>query len=190
MMTIFPRSTLRPTRTGLRQPRQTEKFCWVGNGWAIGRSRRCGRRSRPSSGTRSIYLSKTDWTAKDFLPYVAYLDKSAAHKPLDWFYDSYLFLAYGGAPSGKQYIDGATNKADWEYYFDNLLFCQDRSLHALQTCLRQVEGQLGPRGRKINRKILGRCGSPIDQFRRLDRQGSGGRGPVHPRTCVSGHRGR
>lgn len=96
-----------------------------------------------------IYLSKTDWTAKDFLPYVAYLDKSAAHKPLDWFYDSYLFLAYGGAPSGKQYIDGATNKADWEYYFDNLLFCQDRSLHALQTCLRQVEGQLGPRGRKI-----------------------------------------
>lgn len=95
-----------------------------------------------------IYLGKDDWVPKDFLPYVAYLGKETAKKPLDWFYDSYLFLAYGGAPSGKAYIDGATNQTDWRYYFDDLLFKKGRSLDALETCIRDVEKTLGPRARK------------------------------------------
>jgi hypothetical protein len=95
-----------------------------------------------------IYLGKEDWAPKDFLPYVAYLGKENAKKPLDWFYDSYLMLAYGGAPSGEEYIDGATNRSDWQYYLDELLFKEGRSLSALETCIRDVENQLGPRGRK------------------------------------------
>ena len=65
-----------------------------------------------------IYLSKDSWPQDDFLPYVAYLGKEPPRKPRDWFYDSFLFLAYGGAPSGTTYIDGPSNKADWEYYLD------------------------------------------------------------------------
>lgn len=95
-----------------------------------------------------IYLGKEDWAPRDFLPYVAYLGKEDAKKPLDWFYDSYLFLAYGGAPSGKAYINGATNRTDWQYYLDELLFKKGRSLDALETCIRDVEKTLGPRGRK------------------------------------------
>ena len=67
-----------------------------------------------------IYLSQGKWETDEFLPYVAYLGEEAGKKPLDWFYDSYLFLAYGGAPSGASYYDGPTNKDDWEYYFNQL----------------------------------------------------------------------
>ncbi len=92
-----------------------------------------------------IYLSKDSWSPDDFLPYVAYLGKESPPKPRDWFYDSFLFLAYGGAPSGTTYIDGPSNKADWEYYLDQLLFREGRSLTALEACIAHVEQTLGPR---------------------------------------------
>lgn len=92
-----------------------------------------------------IYLSKDSWSQDDFLPYVAYLGREPPRKQRDWFYDSFLFLAYGGAPSGTTYIDGASNKADWEYYLDQLLFREDRALAALETCIADVEQTLGPR---------------------------------------------
>lgn len=95
-----------------------------------------------------VYLGKEDWSPKDFLPYVAYLSKETTKHPRDWFYDSYLMLAYGGAPSGKAYIDGATDQRDWQYYLDDLLFRKGRSLDALNACIRDVEQTLGPRGRK------------------------------------------
>lgn len=97
-----------------------------------------------------IYLGPESWAKEEFLPYVAYLGKEGAKdkKPLDWFYDSFLFLAYGGAPSKTTYIDGPTVKTDWEFYFDNLLFREGRSLHALEACLGDVEKVLGPRGKK------------------------------------------
>jgi len=92
-----------------------------------------------------IYLQNDAWAQAEFLPYVAYLSRDAARKPQDWFYDSFLFLAFGGAPSGTTYISGASNKADWEFYFDQLLFRPDRSLAALDACIRDVEKTLGPR---------------------------------------------
>jgi len=92
-----------------------------------------------------VYLSKDSWPQEDFLPYVAYLGKERQKKPRDWFYDSFLFLAYGGAPSGTTYIDGPSNKADWEYYWDQLLFREDRALAGLEACLADVERTLGPR---------------------------------------------
>ncbi len=92
-----------------------------------------------------IYLSKDSWPQDDFLPYVAYLGKEPPRKPRDWFYDSFLFLAYGGAPSGTTYIDGPSNKADWEHYLDQLLFREGRALAALETCIADVEQTLGPR---------------------------------------------
>jgi len=92
-----------------------------------------------------IYLQQDAWAQAEFLPYVAYLGKQSAKRPHDWFYDSFLFLAFGGAPSGTTYIVGTTNKTDWAYYFDRLLFRPDRSLAALDTCIRDVEQTLGPR---------------------------------------------
>ena len=86
-----------------------------------------------------IYLSRGKWETDEFLPYVAYLGQEAGNKPLDWFYDSYLFLAYSGDPSGTTYYDGSTNKDDWEHYF-NLLF---PALQNLQACIRNVEQTLG-----------------------------------------------
>ena len=49
-----------------------------------------------------IYLSQGKWETAEFLPYVAYLAQEAGNKPLDWFYDSYLFLAYGGLPAVRR----------------------------------------------------------------------------------------
>lgn len=92
-----------------------------------------------------VYLSKDSWSQDDFLPYVAYLGNEPPRKPRDWFYDSFLFLAYGGAPSGTTYIVGPSNKADWEHYLDQLLFREDRALAALETCIADVEQTLGPR---------------------------------------------
>lgn len=95
-----------------------------------------------------IYLGQDSRSKEDFLPYVAYLGKEETKKPLDWFYDSFLFLAYGGAPSKTTYIDGPTLKTDWEHYFDKLLFCKNRSLDSLEACIVDVEMVLGPREKK------------------------------------------
>ena len=75
----------------------------------------CPPSSRASDGMRDIMLIYGEpgkWKPDDFLPYVAYLDRQG--KPRDWFYDAFLFMMFGGAPSGKMYIDGATNRKDWE----------------------------------------------------------------------------
>ncbi len=92
-----------------------------------------------------IYLGQGKWNTDEFLPYVAYLGQDVGKQPLDWFYDSYLFLAYGGAPSGTTYYDGPTNKADWEHYFNLLL----PALQNLQACIRSVEHTLGPCPQKV-----------------------------------------
>jgi hypothetical protein len=92
-----------------------------------------------------IYLTKDGWGPDKFLPYVAYLGTDSSKKPRDWFYDSFLFLAFGGAPSGTTYIGGASNKADWEYYLDQMLFREGQSLGALDACIGDVEKTLGPR---------------------------------------------
>ena len=92
-----------------------------------------------------IYLSQDSWRQDDFLPYVTYLGKEPPWKPRDWFYDSFLFLAFGGAPSSTTYIDGPSNKADWEYYLAQLLFREGHALAALETCIADVEQTLGPR---------------------------------------------
>lgn len=94
-----------------------------------------------------IYLGKDSWAAGDFLPYVAYLGKEPVKRPHDWFYDGYLFLAFGGAPSGTTYIDGPSNLADWRYYLDQLLFCKGRALDGLDACIADVEKTLGPRAK-------------------------------------------
>ena len=89
-----------------------------------------------------IYLGGDHWKQEEFLPYVAYLGKGADKRAKDWFYDSYLFLAYGGAPSGTAYYNGPTVKADWEFYYD-MLFRNDRALRALEACIHDVAKTLG-----------------------------------------------
>lgn len=89
-----------------------------------------------------IYLGGDHWKQEEFLPYVAYLGKGADKRAKDWFYDSYLFLAYGGAPSGTAYYDGPTVKTDWEFYYE-MLFRNDRALRALEACIHDVAKTLG-----------------------------------------------
>jgi Domain of unknown function (DUF4855) len=89
-----------------------------------------------------IYCGEERWTPADFRPYVAYLAGLDGNQPKDWFYDSFLFMQYGGAPSGALYIDGKTNKADWES-FRRTLFDPTSYLQSLDACIEQVSRILG-----------------------------------------------
>ncbi|MBC7288619.1 MAG: DUF4855 domain-containing protein [Armatimonadetes bacterium] len=93
-----------------------------------------------------IYMRRDAWKQADFLPYVAYLDKGRGGRPVDWFFDAWLFLMFGGAPSGATYIHGTATKADWEHYL-GLLFSPDHNLAALDRCIEEVSAQLGDRQR-------------------------------------------
>ena len=85
-----------------------------------------------------VYCERA-WNLQQFLPYVAYLDRDG--KPQDWFYDSFLFMMFGGAPSGQTYYDGATNKGDWEHFLD-AVFTADMGFAALEEALVKVAEQL------------------------------------------------
>jgi len=103
----------------------------------------CPPQSRQSDGMRDImlvYATPGNWRPQNFLPYVAYVDR--AGKPCDWFYDAFLFLMYGGAPSGQAYIDGATNRRDWEFYLDEE-FAAGREFAALDQTVADAARQLG-----------------------------------------------
>ncbi|MEA3403731.1 MAG: DUF4855 domain-containing protein [Armatimonadota bacterium] len=80
------------------------------------------------------YLAPDRWSAADFRPYVAWLDRAGGGVPRDWFYDGWLFLMYGGAPSGGLYARGTANAADWHFYLD-LLFDAERNLAALDATI-------------------------------------------------------
>lgn len=105
----------------------------------------CPPDSELSGGMRDImlcYLADGRWAADDFLPYVAHLDKSNDGEPTDWFFDSFMFMMFGGAPSGGAYYNGTANKADWNFYLD-LLFSEDHNMAALDRALQQVGEKLG-----------------------------------------------
>lgn len=90
-----------------------------------------------------IYHREGMHRVEHLLPYVAYLDKAQGGRPVDWFYDSFLFMAYGGAPSGQLYITGATDRADWQFWLD-VLFEEGRNLSALEATIERVARTLGP----------------------------------------------
>lgn len=92
--------------------------------------------------TMLVYLGEEDWTANEFRPYVAYLDRAQGGRPTDWFYDSFLFLMYGGAPSNGSYFDGSANASDWRYYLDRL-FAPQSGLGGLEACVERVSQELG-----------------------------------------------
>ena len=102
----------------------------------------CPPRSRQSDGMRDImlvYATPDKWRQENFRPYVAYLDREGQAR--DWFYDAYLFLMFGGAPSGQAYSDGATNRKDWEFYLDEE-FAQDREFAALDATIGNVAREM------------------------------------------------
>lgn len=118
-------------------------------GSAPARSEYCPPQSRQSDGMRDImlvYAEPGHWRPANFLPYVAYVDP--AGQPRDWFYDAFLFLMYGGAPSKQTYIDGATNRRDWEYYLDEE-FSPDRELAALDQTVRDAAKRMGTKPPKV-----------------------------------------
>lgn len=108
----------------------------------------CPPDSEQSGGTRDImllYAAPKRWPVEHLRPYVAYLDKQTG-KAKDWFFDGWLFLMYGGAPSKQAYISGATNKGDWLYFLDTL-WEPGWELDALDKCIAQVGSELGDRGK-------------------------------------------
>ncbi len=107
----------------------------------------CPPASPQSGGMRDImliYEGGKAWKPEEFRPYVAYIDERG--EPKDWFYDAFLFLMFGGAPSGATYIDGATTRADWEHFL-NVTFARDRCLDALDQEIEAVGRRLGQGGR-------------------------------------------
>ena len=105
----------------------------------------CPPASVQSGGMRDVmlaYMGRDAWKPADFLPYVAYLDKADGGRPRDWFFDAWLFLMFGGAPSGGAYYNGTANMADWQYYLD-LLFSPAQNLAALNQCIEEVGDALG-----------------------------------------------
>ncbi len=103
----------------------------------------CPPESPQSGGMRDImlcYLSTGRWHVEDFTPYVAWLDRDG--DPQQWFYDGWLFLMYGGAPSGQGYFGGQANASDWHYYLD-LLFAPDQNIAALDESITRMSEALG-----------------------------------------------
>lgn len=103
----------------------------------------CPPQSRQSDGMRDImliYATPGKWGPDEFLPYVAYLDQGG--QPRDWFYDAFLFLMYGGAPSGHTYIDGATDRKDWEFYLSEE-FAPGREFAALDRTVGEAARLMG-----------------------------------------------
>lgn len=76
--------------------------------------------------------------AESLMPYVA-----TAGADGQWLFDSFLFLRFGGGPSGAMYYNGPTNMADWEYALDQW-FAPGRDLAALQEAVAQASAALGP----------------------------------------------
>lgn len=109
----------------------------------------CPPSSPQSDGMRDImlcYVRSGGWDAEQFKPYVTYLDRTG--KPRDWFYDAYLFLMGGGAPSGASYMHQPTNKADWEYYLDTT-FAPSTHVDALEKALVEADNTLGQKPRTV-----------------------------------------
>jgi hypothetical protein len=105
----------------------------------------CPPDSPASGGMRDImlaYLQPGHWQEADFRPYVGYLDKSRGDVVTDWFYDSFLFLMFSGAPSGGAYYTGTANRDDWIFYLD-LLFSAQHNLAALDACIEATGQKLG-----------------------------------------------
>ncbi len=97
------------------------------------------------AGRRDImlcYLEPGAWSQADFGPYVTYRGVDAPH-PQDWFFDAWLMLMYGGAPSGKGYSDGATDHRDWSFFLDQL-WAPGRNLDALDQAITAAAQQLPP----------------------------------------------
>ncbi|MFQ6096157.1 MAG: DUF4855 domain-containing protein, partial [Armatimonadota bacterium] len=90
-----------------------------------------------------VYMRAGGWREHDFRPYVAHLNRSQGARPTAWFYDGFLFMAYGGAPSGHLYYNGPTDAADWRFFLD-WCFGDGEALSALDAAVRDLEGGLGP----------------------------------------------
>ncbi|MHB8994072.1 MAG: DUF4855 domain-containing protein [Armatimonadota bacterium] len=105
-----------------------------------------------SGGMRDLMLLyttvKEHYTADDLMPYVAYLDKQQSGRPMDWFYDCYLFLTIGSSLSGARYDSEATNLADWQHFLD-VTFAPDMNMHALDQAISRAAHTLGPPPKKV-----------------------------------------
>ncbi len=113
----------------------------------------CSPGSPEVGGTKNMVLITNGYYKKDpaieknsvdqLLPYVGYIGSSG--KINDFMFDSFLFSAFGGAPSGGQYgadIKKPTILSDWQYYIDNT-FMPDYNVSALNIATGEVKKALG-----------------------------------------------
>lgn len=113
----------------------------------------CPPGSPEVGGTRNMVLITNGYYRKDpaieknsvdqLLPYVGYISSSGKIK--DFMFDSFLFSAFGAAPSGGQYgadIKKPTVLSDWQYYINNT-FMPDYNVSALNIATEKVKQALG-----------------------------------------------
>ncbi|MBE3577190.1 MAG: DUF4855 domain-containing protein [Limnochordales bacterium] len=90
------------------------------------------------------------WTARDYLPYVAYLSEDG--KPQDWMFDSILLAPQGSTPSGRGLVGdkpgAAANMEDWQWLLDET-FMPGHQLDALQEAAHQAKQALGDPDYKV-----------------------------------------
>ncbi|WP_409341266.1 DUF4855 domain-containing protein [Paenibacillus sp. MBLB4367] len=116
-------------------------------------------------GTRNDYLIYAGWhtngtiqeskTAEKLLPAVAYMNRDGQIK--DMLFDSFTFLPYATASSGRSYVSATTaaasaNKTDWQEYID-FLFDGTNQLAALNEAAGQAKAALNQPGYKAKVKI-------------------------------------
>lgn len=88
-----------------------------------------------------LIYNQPERSTEHLMPYVARLDADGT--PVEWLFDSFLFLFYGGAPSGASYYNGPTNLGDWLHSLDTW-FEAGRDLDALAEAVERAAAVLGP----------------------------------------------
>lgn len=91
-----------------------------------------------------------EWTASDYLPYIAYVDTSG--KPLDWMFDTILLSPQGATPSSRTLAgstpETAATAADWLWYVEET-FRPNMQLEALEQAAAQAKQALGDPDYKV-----------------------------------------
>lgn len=90
------------------------------------------------------------WTARDYLPYVAYISEDGT--PQDWMFDSILLAPQSSTPSGRGLVGdkagAAANQEDWQWLLEET-FLPGYQLDALQEAAHQAKQALGDPDYKV-----------------------------------------
>lgn len=91
-----------------------------------------------------------EWTAADYLPYVAYVDEKG--EAVDWMFDTVLLTPQGSTPTGRKLAgntpDTAATAEEWRWYVEET-FRPGRQVEALNEAAAAVKKALGDPNYKV-----------------------------------------